>query len=93
MPLNTYGSYKPEDKPETPTRRRIIILGPHAWGRGDTEKQALSAYKKNRYVLDPHEAIVIDADWRATVDEMGMVTRPTEAPPSKELKRIQIPKF
>ncbi len=70
--------------------RSIIVLGPNAWGKGKTEREAMKRYEQMRYVRTSHEVIVIDADEGATVDDFGTVERPHDAEPSKEIKRVQV---
>lgn len=77
----------------TPRPRHVMILGPHAWAKGKTEAEAMRGYKKHRYVRTEHEVLVLDVDPEATVDEMGYVERPRDAEPSRELKRVTVPRY
>lgn len=96
--LNTYGSYKPADsvrevdfdgyKPKP--GRAVIVFGPSAWAKGESERDALEKYADYRNVKEPHEVIIIDCDQDSSVNALGEVTRAADKEKSKEIKRVQV---
>lgn len=81
MPLNNY-----QPKPG----RAVIAFGPHAWAKGENERDALEKYADYRSVKEDHEVIIIDCDQDSNVNALGQVTRATDKEASKEIKRVKV---
>jgi hypothetical protein len=76
-----------------PKRFAYIAIGPHVWGKGDTEQIALERMKKSNNGHRPAQCYVYQCDPRATVDEVsGGISTPRGGLPPKEVYRRGIKK-